>query len=248
MTDKKHLLVIGGTSDMGHATAIRYAQAGWGILLAARDSAAARRNADDIETRFGVEVSVHALDVLETDQLAPFVAGLPVLPDTVVCVIGLLGDTQRDQTDLASAMVTLRTNFEAPSLLLGLFAERFQARGSGTIVGVSSVAGDRGRASNYFYGAAKAGFSQYLSGLRNRMALSGSVRVVTVKPGFVRTRMTAGMKLPGPLTVEPDVVASAIYRAAEEKPRDVIYVGPIWQLVMMVIRAMPEKIFKRLRL
>lgn len=248
MTVKKHLLVIGGTSDIGHATAIRYAQAGWGILLAARDPGAARRNADDIETRAGAEVSVHAFDVLETDQFAPFIASLPVLPDTVVCVVGHMGAQQRDQTDLVSATVTLRTNFEAPSLLLALFSDRFQARGSGTIVGVSSVAGDRGRASNYFYGAAKAGFSQFLSGLRNRMALSGNVRVLTVKPGFVRTRMTAGMKLPGLLTVEPGKVASAIYCAAEETRRDVIYVGPIWRLVMMVIRAVPEKIFKRLRL
>jgi decaprenylphospho-beta-D-erythro-pentofuranosid-2-ulose 2-reductase len=248
MTVQKHLLVIGGTSDIGQATALRYAQAGWRILLAARDPAAARRNADDIATRTGVEVSVHTLDVLETDQLAPFIASLPVLPDTVACVVGELGEQKRAEADLALATVILRTNFEAPSLLLGLFAERFRQRGSGTIVGVSSVAGDRGRASNYFYGAAKAGFSQFLSGLRNRMAISGNVRVVTVKPGFVRTRMTAGMKLPGLLTVDPGKVGHEIYRAAEEKQRDVIYVGQLWRLVMMVIRAMPENIFKRLRL
>ena len=248
MTVQKCLLVIGGTSDVGHATALRYAQAGWGILLAARDANAARRNADDITTRFGAEVSVYALDVLETDQLERFVAGLPVLPDTVVCVVGELGEQQRAQADLALATAILRTNFEAPSLLLGLFAERFEQRGSGTIVGVSSVAGDRGRASNYLYGAAKAGFSQFLSGLRNRMAISGHIRVVTVKPGFVRTRMTAGMKLPGLLTVEPGVVGDAIFQAAEEKQRDVIYVGKRWWLVMTVIRAIPERVFKRLRL
>ena len=248
MTVKKCFLVIGGTSDVGHATALRYAQAGWRILLSARDANAARRNADDITTRFGAEVSVYALDVLETDQLERFVAGLPVLPDTVVCVVGELGEQQRAQADLALATAILRTNFEAPSLLLGLFAERFEQRGSGTIVGVSSVAGDRGRASNYFYGAAKAGFSQFLSGLRNRMAISGRVRIVTVKPGFVRTRMTGGMKLPGLLTVEPGVVGRAIFQAAEEKQRDVIYVGRRWWLVMTVIRAIPERVFKRLRL
>jgi decaprenylphospho-beta-D-erythro-pentofuranosid-2-ulose 2-reductase len=248
MTVQKHLLIIGGTSDIGHATALHYAQAGWRIFLAARDAGAAQRNADDIAARTGVGVSVHAIDVLETDQLAPFIADLPVLPDTVVCVVGELGEQKRAEADLAFATVILRTNFEAPCLLLGLFAERFQERGSGTIVGVSSVAGDRGRASNYFYGAAKAGFSQFLSGLRNRMALCGKVHVVTVKPGFVRTRMTAAMKLPGMLTAEPAKVGYDIYRAAEESRRDVIYVGQLWRLVMMVIRAMPEKIFKRLRL
>jgi short-subunit dehydrogenase len=142
----------------------------------------------------------------------------------------------------------VRTNFEAPSLLLGLFAERFLQRNSGTLIGVSSVAGDRGRASNYFYGAAKAGFSQYLSGLRNRLALAGDVRVVTVKPGFVRTRMTANMKLPPSLTVQPDRVANAIFRADVESSRDVIYVGRRFWLIMTVICAIPEGLFKRLRL
>lgn len=248
MTVQKCLLVVGGTSDIGHAVALIYAQAGWRILLAARDPDAARRNADDITARARAEVIIHGLDVLNTDRLAGFVDGLGMLPDTVVCVVGELGDQKRAETDLALATTTMRTNFEGPALLLGLFAERFQARGTGTIVGVSSVAGDRGRASNYFYGAAKAGFSQFLSGLRNRAALAGKVRVVTVKPGFVRTAMTAGMKLPGPLTVEPEIVGRAIFQAAEEKPRDIIYVGRIWWLVMTVICALPEKIFKRLRL
>ncbi len=248
MTVEKSLLVIGGTSDIGHAVALRYALAGWQVALAARDRDAARRNADDIAARAGAEVTVHPLDVLQTDRLSEFVAGLPALPDTVVCVVGELGEQQRAEGDLALATKILRTNFEAPSLLLGLFAERFHERGTGTLVGVSSVAGDRGRASNYFYGAAKAGFTQFLSGLRNRMALAGKVRVVTVKPGFVRTRMTAGMKLPDLLTVQPGDVGWAIFQAAQEKQRDVIYVGRIWWLVMTVIRAMPERIFKRLRL
>ncbi len=217
-------------------------------MSAARDVAAAQRNADDIATRTGTAPTIHTLDVLQTDGLADFIASLPVLPDTVVCVVGELGDQSRAETDLALATKIIRTNFEAPSLLLGLFAERFQTRGSGTIVGVSSVAGDRGRGSNYFYGAAKAGFSEYLSGLRNRMTLAGNVRVVTIKPGFVRTRMTAHLTLPAPLTVGPDRVADEIFKAAEETQRDVVYVGRRFWFVMTIICAIPEKIFKRLRL
>jgi NAD(P)-dependent dehydrogenase (short-subunit alcohol dehydrogenase family) len=186
----------------GRATALRYAQAGWRVRLAARDEEGARRNAQDIATRTGVEVEVHAIDILEIDRLAAFVDGLPGLPDTVVSVVGELGDQAKAQADPTHASLVLRANFEGPALLLGLFAERFSARGSGALVGVSSVAGDRGRGSNYVYGAAKAGFSAFLSGLRNRLATTG-VRVVTVKPGFVRTRMTAGMKLPPLLTAEP---------------------------------------------
>jgi short-subunit dehydrogenase len=248
MNGQKSLLVIGGSSDVGHATALRYARAGWRVLLAARDVDAARRNADDIATQTGVDTSVVALDVLQTTALAGFVDHLAVLPDTVVCVVGYLGDQLRAQTDLESATEIMRTNFEAPSLLLGLFAQRFEARGSGTIIGVSSVAGDRGRASNYVYGAAKAGFSQFLSGLRNRMSLAGKVRVITVKPGFIRTRMTAHLKLPAALTVEPDRVAEDIFQADVSSTRDVIYVGKRFWLVMTIICAVPEKIFKRLRL
>jgi short-subunit dehydrogenase len=248
MNGQKSLLVVGGSSDVGHATAMRYAKAGWRVLLAARDVDAARRNADDITTRTAVDTSVIALDVLQTAALTGFVDNLPVLPDTVVCVVGYLGDQLKAQTDLDAATEIMRANFEAPSLLLGLFAERFERRGSGTIIGVSSVAGDRGRASNYLYGSAKSGFSQFLSGLRNRMSLAGKVRVITIKPGFIRTRMTAHMKLPGPLTVGPDRVAEDIFRADVSSSRDVVYVGKRFWLVMSVICALPESIFKRLRL
>jgi decaprenylphospho-beta-D-erythro-pentofuranosid-2-ulose 2-reductase len=243
----KNLLLVGGTSDIGRATAQLYAQAGWRVLLAARNAAEAQRNADDIAARSGTQVSVHRFDVLETEQLGAFLDGLPVLPDTVVCVVGELGEQGRAQSDLAHATSVLRTNFEGPALLLGLVAERFLARGSGTIVGVSSVAGDRGRGSNYVYGAAKAGFTAFLSGLRNRLAAAG-LRVVTVKPGFVRTRMTAGMKLPPLLTAEPAEVGRAILAAAEQGKGDVVYVRRIWWPVMTIIRSIPERVFKRLRL
>jgi short-subunit dehydrogenase len=248
MNDRKALLVIGGSSDIGHATALQYAKAGWSVMLAARDLDAAQRNADDIATKTGGEISIHALDVLQTEQLPGFIAGLPVLPDTVVCVVGELGDQVCAQTDSGQATKIMRTNFEAPSLLLELFAQRFDKRGWGTIVGVSSVAGDRGRASNYYYGAAKAGFSQFLSGLRNRMTLVGKVRVVTVKPGFVYTRMTAHMKLPALLTVRTDRVGDDIFRADVTGRRDIVYIGKRFWLIMTLVCALPETVFKRLRI
>jgi decaprenylphospho-beta-D-erythro-pentofuranosid-2-ulose 2-reductase len=247
MESSKTLLVIGGTSDIGRATALAYAEAGWRVMLTARDEAAAQRNADDIAARTGQEATVHRLDILDSESQAALLDGLPTLPDTVVCVVGELGDQIRGQSDPAHAMMLMRTNFEGPALFLGLVAERFLARGSGAIVGVSSVAGDRGRGSNYLYGAAKAGLTAFLSGLRNRLAPTG-IRVVTIKPGFVRTRMTAGMKLPPLLTAEPEEVGKAIFRVAEVRGGDVVYVRPIWRAVMMVIGSIPEPIFKRLRL
>ena len=247
MASSKTLLLVGGTSDIGRATALCYAQAGWRVLLAARNEDEARRNAEDIAARTGAEVTTHRLDILESDRFESFLDGLPQLPDTAVCVVGELGDQARGQSDPAHATLLIRTNFEGPALFLGVLAERFLARGSGTIVGVSSVAGDRGRGSNYLYGAAKAGFTAFLSGLRNRLAPKG-LRVVTVKPGFVRTQMTAGLKLPPLLTAEADEVGRAIFAAAEKGGGDVIYVRRLWRPVMMVIGSIPERVFKRLKL
>jgi NAD(P)-dependent dehydrogenase (short-subunit alcohol dehydrogenase family) len=247
MQDRKTLLLVGATSDIGRATALRYAEAGWRVLLAARNLEAAQREADDIATRTGAAIGVHRLDILDAQRFPAFADELPALPDTVACVVGELGEQVRAQTDLDHATLLLRTNFEGPALLLGLFAERFLARGSGVLIGVSSVAGDRGRGSNYAYGAAKAGFTAFLSGLSNRLAPSG-VKVLTVKPGFVRTRMTAGLKLPPLLTAEPEEVGRAIFAAAEIGRADVIYVRPVWRMVMGVIGLIPEPVFKRLRL
>ena len=183
----------------------------------------------------------------ETDRFAAFIDGLPALPDTVVCVVGELGVQQQAETDLAHAALLLRTNFEGPALFLGVVADRFAARGSGAIAGVSSVAGDRGRGSNYVYGSAKAGLTAFLSGLRNRMNAKG-VRVVTVKPGFVATRMTATMKLPAALTAAPEEVARTIFAAAEVSYRGTVYVRPVWRLIMGIITAIPDPIFRRMKL
>ncbi len=160
----------------------------------------------------------------------------PVVPGTKFVTVGGM---------IAAAELVMRTNYTAPALLMGALAERFARRGEGTLVGVSSVAGDRGRASNYVYGSAKAGFTAFLSGLRNRLAKTG-VHAATVKPGFVRTRMTDGLRLPPILTAEADEAAAAAVAAIRRK-RDVLYVRPIWRPIMAVIACIPERMFKRLR-
>ena len=244
MTSRKSVLVLGGSSDIGRAAARAFAKAGYDVGLAGRDVAALEPDAADLRARYNVEVGLHRFDVLDTASFEGFVGGLP-LPEIVVSIIGLLGVQQNAESDLAHATTIMRSNYEGPSLILGLFAQKFLARGHGTIVGVSSVAGDRGRASNYVYGSAKAGFSAFLSGLRAR-ASRGGVHVVTVKPGFVRTKMTEGMKLIGPLTVEAPVVGDAILSAVEKKT-DVVYVSGKWRLVMLIIKTLPEAVFKKLK-
>ena len=161
-------------------------------------------------------------------------------------VTELLGDQVESEQDLDGAELVMITNYLGPARLMGYIANHFEARGAGTLVGISSVAGDRGRATNYVYGSAKAGFTAFLSGLRNRLAPEG-VSVVTVIPGFVNTRMTEAMELPKFLTSSPEKVARAVGKAIA-KNRDVIYVMPVWRLIMFVIRMVPEILFKNMRL
>jgi short-subunit dehydrogenase len=239
------VLILGARSDIGLAAARAFAARGHAIQLGLRDTPRAEADRADIALRHDVEVSVHEFDVLDTSGHTAFIDSLPALPQIVVCVVGLLGTQEENRRDPAVAARIIRSNFEGPAAVLERLAERFEARGSGVIVGISSVAGDRGRASNYVYGAAKAGFTAYLSGLRARLSSAG-VRVVTVKPGFVRTAMTAGLQLSPLLTVGPEVVAQRIV-AASQGGSEVIYVSRPWWLVMTIIRAIPEAIFKKTR-
>ena len=239
-------LVIGATSDIGRAIARRLAASGYALQLAGRDRARLEREAQDLRVRTGVAATLHLCDVLADDVCLSMLDDLEPLPDVLVCVVGLLGEQDENQRDPVAAERVMRTNYVGPALLMGTFGERCERRGSGVLVGISSVAGDRGRAGNYVYGSAKAGFTAFLSGLRNRLAGAG-VHVVTIKPGFVATRMTDGMALPAALTARPDEVAAAVV-AAIRKRRDVVYVRSIWRFILLAVRAVPERLFKRMNL
>ena len=237
------VLVLGGRSDIGLAIARRFAAEGHDIQLAARVPAELEDDKRDIELRHRVSVSLHRFDILETVSYAAILDSLPALPQIAVCAVGLLGDQRQSEREAEQAALVMRSNYEGPALILGALAERFAERGSGGIVGISSVAGDRGRASNYLYGSAKAGFSAFLSGLRHRLFEQG-IHVLTVKPGFVRTRMTRDIDLPAKLTATPEEVAEAVHRAWIRK-RNTVYVKPVWQAIMLIIRCLPEGVFKR---
>jgi short-subunit dehydrogenase len=224
----------------------KFAALGHPVQLAARNAASLEADKTDMELRYRVAVSLHDFDALALDTHDAFVAALPELPRIAVCAVGLMGQQAENERDVTTAARVIRSNFEGPASILAILANRFEERGSGTIVGISSVAGDRGRATNYVYGSAKAGFTAFLSGLRNRLAKSG-VHVVTVLPGFVATQMTEGMDLPAKLTAEPSEVAEAIARAVERK-KNVIYVRQIWRLIMLIIRTIPERIFKGMKI
>ena len=237
------VLILGARSDIGRALARAYATQGAAIILAARGDLEADRR--DLELRCGTPVRAVAFDVVD-GRADAFFAGLGEVPGTVVMVAGLLGDQARSAADDGEAALVMATNYEGPARYLLGAARAMAGVQDACIIGISSVAGDRGRGSNFVYGSAKAGLTAFLSGLRNVHAKSG-LHVMTVKPGFVATQMTAGMKLPPPLTAQPAEVAAAIV-AAHAKRRDVLYVKARWRVVMAVIRAIPERVFKRLSL
>ena len=243
---KPSVLILGARSDIGKAVAHKFAALGHPIQLAARNIETLAAEKADMELRHNVSVSLHEFDALTTGTHESFVANLPDLPRVAICVVGLMGQQDENETDIEAAVRVMRSNYEGPASILAALANSFERRGSGTLVGISSVAGERGRATNYVYGSAKAGFTAFLSGLRNRLAKQG-VHVVTVLPGFVATQMTEGMNLPARLTAQPSEVAEAIARAVERK-KDVVYVRSIWRFVMMVITNIPERVFKEMKI
>jgi short-subunit dehydrogenase len=240
------VLILGARSDIGKAVAHKFAAGGFAVQLAARNAAELAADKKDIELRHQVPVTLHEFDALATETHEAFVTSLPELPRIAVCAVGLMTNQVECEGNMAAAIRVWRSNFEGPASILSVLATHFEKRGSGTLVGISSVAGLRGRATNYVYGSAKAGFTAFLSGLRNRLAARG-VHVVTVLPGFVATRMTEGMALPTRLTAQPSEVADAIVEAVARK-KNVIYVRKVWRLIMLIIGHIPERIFKKMRL
>jgi decaprenylphospho-beta-D-erythro-pentofuranosid-2-ulose 2-reductase len=242
----KHALILGATSDMALAVARKLGNEGYSLTLAARSLEKLQVLQADIQIRQRVNVTVATFDALDIKSHQPFYEGLPQKPDVVVCVFGLLGDQSKAQKDWNECEEILMSNYIGAVSILNIVANDMEARRNGCIVGISSVAGERGRQSNYFYGSAKAGFTAYLSGLRNRLCHS-NVHVVTVKPGFVKTKMIENLKTPGPLTAQPSKVADDIYNAIVKR-RDIIYTLPIWRPVMYMIKSIPERFFKKMKL
>jgi decaprenylphospho-beta-D-erythro-pentofuranosid-2-ulose 2-reductase len=227
---------------MARAIARSFAAEGHAIQLAARNVERLETDRDDLVTRYGVEVTLHEFDALDLDGHADFVEGLPDLPRSPSAPWAPWARRRRTRKTPCRGRRHAR-EFRRTRVDPRASGQRDGGAGSGTLVGISSVAGERGRASNYVYGSAKAGFTAFLSGLRNRLAKKG-VHVVTVLPGFVATAMTEGMDLPARLTAQPEEVGAAVVKAVQ-KGRDVIYVRPIWRIVMAVIRNIPEPIFKK---
>ena len=242
-------LLLGATSGIGRAVARRWAAHGQNLLLAARDMDECERVAADLRVRFGIGAQCIGFDALALDQYENFwrdcLSRASGHLDGVIVCHGFMAPREQSDHDLNLVRQTIDINYTSPALILNLAAREFEKQKRGYIIGVSSVAGDRGRQSNYDYGSAKAAFSAYLSGLRNRLFKS-KVHVLTVKPGFVDTAMTWALKGTF-LVASPEQVAQDIWNALRRR-RDVLYTPFFWRYIMMIIRHVPEFIFKRMKL
>lgn len=242
----KSILIIGATSDVAISTAHLYAKKGNPLVLAGRNILAVEKIASDLKIRYGVDCQAVQLDLIQYEKHNSFINSLDPLPMSTICFAGYLGEQERAAKDWNETEMILHTNFTGVISIINHIANKYEALKAGEIAVLSSVAGERGRQSNYTYGAAKAGLTAYLSGLRNRLQAVG-VHVLTVKPGFINTKMTEGLPLPKPLTAQPDQVAAAIEKGLQKKS-NVIYTLWMWKYIMLIIKNIPEGIFKKLKL
>ncbi|MEE2657925.1 MAG: SDR family oxidoreductase [Candidatus Latescibacterota bacterium] len=245
----KRALILGARSDIAVALSEQLAAQGCDVILAARRSDSLEPIASDLRLRHERQVDLLEFDARDLHSHADLAERARKTAkgdfDVVICVFGYLGDQQLGRRDTKEMATTLEVNFTAAAICVSHLANDLEARNTGGIIGISSVAGDRGRQSNYLYGAAKGGFSLFLQGLRNRLHGTG-VHVLTVKPGFVDTRMIEGRD-DIVLAAPPERVATDILRAYRAR-RDVLYTPWFWRWILLVVRLLPESIFKRLRL
>jgi len=238
------VLILGAASDIAKAVAYALARAGYDLVLAVRKPEVFSEVGQDIQIRHEVDVKVVRFDAVDFKSHPTFYDEISGDISIVICAFGYLGDQSKGESVFDEVLETIETNLTGAISILNVIAGDFERRQSGTIIGISSVAGDRGRKTNYHYGVAKAGFTAYLSGLRARLHTS-KVHVMTVKPGFVRTKMTRGMPVPRFLESGPELVARQLLNALKKK-KDVVYIPRKWKYIMLAVRHIPESIFKKL--
>src|SRR3954451_2661987 len=243
------VLILGATSAIAQAYTRRRAAKGCDFVLAGRREDRLTAIAADLKALGSASADTHVVDLAAIDRIEAQARDIGARfgePDEIVIAYGVLGEQVNAERDLAQARALIDSNFTSAALwILALLKDRPEDHQL-TIVGIGSVAGDRGRASNFIYGAAKAGFDRFLEGLAHKYDRS-SVRIVRVKPGFVDTPMTAGIEKGGPLWAQPDQVAADIERAVE-KGRRVVYTPWFWWPIMMIIRHLPWFVFRRLKI
>ena len=244
----QRILIIGATSAIAQAVARLFAEKGNRIFLAGRNPDKISTLAKDLSLRGAIQVEKGLFEATDFDSHPRLIeesfnslGGL----DTVLIAFGTLADQKKCEGSVEETLREISINELSILSLLTLLANRFEKQKSGTIAVLSSVAGDRGRKSNYVYGSAKSAVTTFLQGLRNRLS-SSRIHIMTIKPGFVDTPMTASFKK-GFLWATPESVAKTIIKGIEKK-KDVLYTPFFWRAIMIIIRSFPERLFKKMNL
>lgn len=242
-----YCLILGSNSDIGQAIAYKFASNGHAIILASRNiDDNQTRLQQDISIRYNVDVVTAKFNGYKYNEHDDFWNSLPVLPEIVISIFGYLGNQVLAMNDFHEAYNIMNSNYMGHVSLINKYVQKVKGCKVATIIGISSVAGERGRKSNYIYGSAKAAFTTYLSGLRNDL-FENNIHVMTVIPGFVKTKMLGDLKTPNFLTASSEEVASSIFKAFKSK-KSVAYIYPIWRYVMFIIKHIPEFLFKRMKM
>ena len=242
----KRCLIIGATSDIAKELIYLFAKDGYSLDLVARRMDELERIKKDLNNRFNIEVNNYFMDIENLKLIDSFIQTYPYTPDITVFAIGYLGNQKLAEINIEEAIKITNINYTNQIPLLNHFANIMEQNQKGTIIGISSIAGERGRKTNYYYGAAKAALTQHLSGLRQRLHKS-NVRVITIKPGFIKTKMTSHLSVPSIFEGSPKKVAQGIYTCYKSN-KSILITPPIYYFLNVFIKLLPEKLFKQINL
>ena len=238
-----YVLIIGAKSDIAKSLAEVYAKNNYNLYLAGRNIDEIEEFSNTLKEKNSIEIKLKEFDIVKFNLHEEFYKSLKERPFGVILVAGFNPDQKEAELNWEISLRSINVNYVGPISILNIAANEMEKNKKGFIIGISSAAGDRGRQKNYIYGSSKGGLSTYLSGLRNRLFKKG-IHVLTVKPGFVETKMTKGLNLPKKLTAQPSEVADDIF-AAQKNKKDILYTRWIWRYIMIVIKSIPEFIFKK---
>ncbi len=239
-----HILIFGATSDVAQELATQYVKKGDEVSLLGIDTVSLQPFQSDLQIRYNGKINLIEFDILKSPDQT--LLKLIQNSDVSIMLIGYLGDQDKAEQNEDELLRIINLNYSKVIEVINQIQRIYVTKKQGVIAGISSVAGDRGKQSNYAYGSAKAGLSVYLDGLRNRLYPQG-VHVVTIKPGFMATKMTQHMSLPKVLTASPQAAAKQIIQAVRTK-KNKVYILPVWRYISLVLQMVPDSIFKKLRM
>tara|TARA_B110000196_G_C21148890_1_gene668319 strand:+ start:3248 stop:3976 length:729 start_codon:yes stop_codon:yes gene_type:complete len=240
------ILIIGGNSDIGFEIAKEfYKNNNNNLYLTTQPNKKITKDINQLKNHKN-RLKLIKFDLLKFNNHKKFYNALDPKPDLVICSAGMFLNSEQILSNFELKEKMINTNFTGYASILDIIIDDFKRKNNGCIIGISSVAGDRGRASNYMYGSTKSAFSSYLSGLRNSLK-KFNINIITIKPGFVKTKMTNNIKMNKYLTATPEKVAKDVHKAWKRK-KDIVYTPWYWKYIIIIIKIIPEKIFKKMNL